>query len=250
VAVAALVLAGAGLLWLRDSSLVAVDHVAVTGATGRSAADIRSALRRVGSTMTVLHVRKGDLRQAVARYPIVKDLEVSTDFPHTLVIRVIPHNAVAYVTVGGRRVPVARDGTLLRDARMDPELPAVSGQPAAQDDHLTDRATLDEVALLGAAPRAMRSLVDGVRRDDSGLHVHLRSGPRLDFGRATRLQAKWISAARVLGDPRAAGAAYVDLSTPDRPVAGTFPDGVAPAAEELPGAAPVPAAAPQEVPDA
>jgi hypothetical protein len=81
--------------------------------------------------------------------------------------------------------------------------------------------------------------VAGVRRDPAGLHARLKSGPRLDFGRPARLRAKWVAAARVLADPRAAGAAYVDLRVPERPVAGPFPqDPVPPPPGTLPAPAP------------
>jgi cell division protein FtsQ len=80
------------------------------------------------------------------------------------------------------------------------------------------------VAVLGAAPRELRDLVGGIRWDAAGLHVELRPGPRLDFGGAGRARAKWAAAARVLSDPRAAGASYLDLRVPDRPLAGTFAD--------------------------
>jgi cell division protein FtsQ len=231
VALTALVVVGAGLLWFRDSSLVAVREVKVTGMHGRSAADIRGALRQEATTMTVLHASRDDLRRAVARFPSVKDVEVSSDFPHKLIIRVIEHNAVGYVAVDGRRVPVAANGKLLRDARVDSDLPPVSGRATFRDDRLTDRQTLDEVALLGAAPRVLRPLVTDVRRDGYGLHVGLRDGPRLDFGRGSRLRAKWIAAERVLGDPRAAGASYLDLRVPERPIAGSFPGDVAAAGD-------------------
>jgi cell division protein FtsQ len=77
--------------------------------------------------------------------------------------------------------------------------------------------------------------VAGVRWDAAGLHVELRPGPRLDFGGAGRPRAKWVAAARVLSDPRAAGASYLDLRVPERPLAGTFPDDVP--AEATPEAA-------------
>ena len=46
---------------------------------------------------------------------VVKDLEVSTQFPHGMRIRVIERPPVATVSVAGRTIAVASDGTLLHD---------------------------------------------------------------------------------------------------------------------------------------
>lgn len=55
-----------GWFWLRDSSLVKVEHVTVTGVTGPDAARIRGMLTDAAHDMTTLHVSQGDLRNAVA----------------------------------------------------------------------------------------------------------------------------------------------------------------------------------------
>jgi hypothetical protein len=56
--------------------------------------------------------------------------------------------------------------------------------------------------------------------EDRGLVVEMNEGPELIFGDATRVRDKWDAAARVLADPAAEGAAYVDVRLPDRPAAG------------------------------
>lgn len=233
---AVVTMVGAGLLaggwlWLRDSSLVEVRRVTVRGAVGRDGHAIADALRAAASDMTTLHVRTGDLRTAVRAYPVVRDLRVARSLPHRLRIQVIYYRPVAAAVIAGRRIPVAADGTLLGDRAASAALPAVpaGANPAVR--RLTDRGALSAVALLGAAPRVLLPLVEGVRRDDGGLHLGLRSGPRVDFGAPVRLEAKWAAAARLLSDGRVAGASYVDVSTPERPVAGPFADdGVASAA--------------------
>src|SRR6478735_8212834 len=70
-AVVAVVLAG-GWMWLRDSSLVQVRDVQVTGVHGAGAGAVRSALTAAGQDMTTLNVNVGALRSAVARYSIVR----------------------------------------------------------------------------------------------------------------------------------------------------------------------------------
>ena len=225
-ALAVLASLGVGFAWLRDSSLVEVREVSITGLDGRAAPAVRRALLAAATDMTTLHVRMDELRRAVAPYPIVRELRVSRDFPHRLEIRVIEYDAVAAVVLAGRRVPVAADGTVLRDEPAPAGLPTVSVRGGSDGERLSDRRALGAVAVLGAAPPPLRSLVAGVRWDAAGLHVELRPGPRLDFGGPGRPRAKWMAVARVLSDPRAAGASYLDLRVPEQPLAGRFPDDV------------------------
>ncbi len=76
------------------------------------------------------------------------------------------------------------------------------------------------VALLAAAPPALRARVTGVDLGSHGLTAQLSNGPALYFGPAARLAAKWIAAARVLADYTSHGATYLDLRVPERPAAG------------------------------
>jgi cell division protein FtsQ len=91
---------------------------------------------------------------------------------------------------------------------------------------------LRAVRVAAAAPAALRGRLEELeRRKEDGLVVRLREGPELIFGDATRMQAKWTAAARVLADKAAAGASYVDLRLPGRPAAGGLPaETVAPVA--------------------
>lgn len=215
-------LAAGGFLWLRDSSLVAVQSVAVTGLRGPTAPAMRDAVRDVALDMTTLHVRRDELRRALSSYPVVREVRVERDLPHRLHIDLVLYDPVATVVLGGRRIPVASDGTLLPGEVATADLPSTPPGRSPGAARLTDRSALAAVALLGAAPPALRPLIDTIRRDQDGVHVTLRAGPRLDFGAPTRPRTKWAAAARVLADPRAAGASYVDLRVPGRPVAGTF----------------------------
>lgn len=210
-------------MWLRDSSLVAVRQVTVLGAHGHDAGAIRTSLTQAARAMTTLHLRRRELREAVAAYPVVKDLRVSVRLPRRVRIVVVQHVPVAAAVIDGRPVPVAADGTLLPGESASGGLTPVPVSSAPGTRLITDRRTLGELALLGAAPAALRPLVTDVVRDGDGMHVRLESGPRVDFGPASGLRAKWVAAARVLADPRAVGASYVDVRLPQRPVAGSFP---------------------------
>jgi cell division protein FtsQ len=231
-AVAAVVLLLAGWFWLRDSSLVAVRTVEISGIDGTQGARARAALADAARSMTTLHVRRSALDTAAKPFSLVKRIEVSTAFPHTLRIHVVTNVAVGAVVVAGRRIPVTWDGTLLRDVTAQPTLPQIPARVEPVGDRLRERSALTAVAALGAAPSALRSRVEAVRMTaDDGLTLQLAHGPLLVFGDGERLAAKWAAAAAVLADPEAAGASTINVSAPEHPAVSGLPDG-APATGE------------------
>ena len=206
-------------LWLRNSSLVAVERVSVTGIDGSQAAEIERALASAGRDMTTLNVRENALLSAVAAYPVVRSLRTETDFPHGLRIIVNAYEPVAAVRSGGGLTAVAADGTLLRGtATRGLPVVAIGGRRGA--DRLGRGEALGAVRLMAAAPRALRGRVARVYRGPRGLTTTMDNGPKLYFGGATRPGAKWGAAAQVLASSTSRGAAYLDLRIPERPVAG------------------------------
>jgi cell division protein FtsQ len=220
-AVAVAVLVG-GWLWLRDSSLVAVKRVTVVGAYGPDASQIRSGLTAAARHMTTLDVEMSKLRRAVSRYPVVKDLDVSTQFPHGMKIRVVEQIPVAVISAARGRIAVAGDGTLLRNVRSSPSLPEISLRALPVGSRLKNAQALAAVSVLGAAPYQLLAHVGSVTTNPAhGVVVELRHGPNLYFGDPTLLSSKWTAAAGVLADPGSAGASYIDVVDPERPAAGS-----------------------------
>jgi cell division protein FtsQ len=210
-----------GWMWLRDSALVAASHVTVTGVTGPDSAAIRSALRGAAHGMTTLDVQESQLRRAVAPFREVKALRVSTGFPHRMLIRVIEQLPVAVLQTGGREIPVAQDGTLLRDKPVSPSLPLISLAVPPVGSRLTEPEGARFVALLAAAPYATLARISQVSTvAGHGPTAQVRGGPSIYFGDMSDLGAKWMAAVQVLGDPSSAGASYIDVSDPARPAAG------------------------------
>jgi len=219
--VAALVLAAGYLFWLRDSSLVAVERVEITGLTSSDAGRVRAALTRAAQDMTTLHVDRAALDRAVAGYPVVRRLEVSPDFPHRLRVHVVEYQPAAIAVSDSGQVPVAGDGTILRGVKVAGRVPTVDVDGALGTDSLLDATARGGAAVAGGAPALLRArIVDIERRPDDGYVAELRDGPELIFGAASRLRAKWAAAARVLADLEARGATYVDLRIPSRPAVG------------------------------
>jgi cell division protein FtsQ len=221
------VLAVGGWLLLRSTSLSAVEHVRVSGVHGRDAAQIEATLTRAARGMSTLHVRLGALRAAVSQFPVVRDLRVSPSFPHGLHITVIEQPPVAELLAAGGRTAVAADGVVLGSGLLGHSLPSVhiGGVAPLLGQRVADAGTRAELSVLGAAPATLLGWVQSVASGSEGLTVTMRTGLEIYFGNATRPHAKWLAAARVLADSSAAGASYIDVRLPERPVAASAAPG-------------------------
>jgi cell division protein FtsQ len=230
--------AAGGWLWVRDSSLVAVRDVFVTGVNSSEGPQIRAALRDAALDMTTLHVREDALRAAVAQYPSIKTFDVDADFPRKLTITVHERAAVAAIQSGGGTVAASRDGLVLHGMRAR-GLPTLRVRVAPAGKRVTDRRALGALAVAGGAPPELRDRVARLWSGPRGLTLDLRDGPDLVFGSGADAARKWAAAARVLADPSSAGATYLDLRVPERVAAGGLGP-VEPEAEQPPTANPEP----------
>ena len=208
-----------GWMWLRDSALVGVNQVDIVGASGTQGAAIRAAVRNAAQDMTTLHVRPDAMRKALAPYAVVKDVQVRADFPRRLKVTVVEHQAVGVIVVAGHKTAVAGDGTLLRDAYAS-GVPVIPLREPPAGTMLQDAGARSIVALLAAAPPALRARVAKVFVGPRGLTARLKVGTPLYFGSGERLVAKWAAATAVLADPTSKGATSLDLRVPERPAAG------------------------------
>ena len=229
---AVLVLAAGYMFWLRDSGLVAVKDVSVSGLTGGDADSARAAIERAARDSTTLHVDRAAIEEVAEAFPAIRGVVITPDFPNSMSIRVIEHRPVAVLRLGARRVAVAGDGSVLEGIPAKGSLPTIEiagGFPARQ---VEPGAALDAVRVAGGAPAVITARLEKVARQRGrGVVVHVKNGPELVFGDAGRIAAKWAAAIRVLADRDAAGAKYIDLRIPERPAAGGLPvETVAPVA--------------------
>ena len=224
------VLLGGGWMWVRDSGIARVTVVHVTGATTSERSQIASALDSAAREMTTLHVKRDILDDAVASYPSVAGLRVKTDFPHKMTIEVLEHRPVAALDVDGRRVPVSGGGIVLTGVRADNDIPSIRRKISPTEGRVTDRRTRDALAVAAAAPESLLERSDRMWWGPRGLTLDLRDGPPLIFGTSDDATAKWAAGARVLAEPSAAGATYMDLRITGRVAAG----GLGPVPQETP----------------
>jgi cell division protein FtsQ len=222
IVVAVVALLAGGWVWLRDSSLVAVQRVTISGLSGAQAGQIRTALTVAARGMTTLDVREGTLRAAVSSFPVVKGLKVSTQFPHGLRIAVSEQLPVAEVMVGSHPLLVAADGTVLRDVQATSALPTLTVKAVPGGNTLQDPTALLALRALAAAPYPMLARISGISTDYwHGIAVTLRQGPSVYLGNGDQLGAKWQAALALLAVPANAGASYIDVTDPQRGAAGS-----------------------------
>jgi cell division protein FtsQ len=228
-----MVLAVVYMVWLRDSSLVQVEKVTVTGLTAERAPEIRAALTRAARDMTTLHVDEDALLRAVGSEPLVHSLSTDADFPHGLKIEVTENVPRALLVGAGRRVAVAGNGVVLSGLRVEGNLPVIKLVEPPARGRVGNPSAAELVRVAGAAPIAIVSRLTRItRQPGKGIVAQVRRGPVIYFGDTSRIEAKWAEAAAILADRGSHGAAYVDVRMPGRPVAGGLQIDVAPSPED------------------
>jgi cell division protein FtsQ len=220
----AILLAGLGLYAVaRTTSAFAVDRVVVQGAPPAVAADVRRALApALGESLLRVDLR--DLLRRAESVPMVASASFDRNFPHTLELRVVPEVPVAVLRQGSSSWLVAAGGRVVdeldRGAR--PGLPRIWLQRTVDVRVGESLRGVQRRAVAAVAPLVERPLPSAVTSVGVGrgeLTLSLRSGIELRLGDTADLAVKLEVARRVLpqlGDLRG----YLDVSVPERPVAG------------------------------
>lgn len=208
----------------RDTSVFAVRGVEVDGASPAVARQVRKALRaELGTSLLRLDLSR--VREQVAAVPTVANASFDRAFPHTLRVVVVPERAVAVVRQGGESWLVSFGGRIMaslpRGAR--PRLPRIwiAKGVAFSVGGMTPAALQDSLAAVSPL-RAARfpARVASVRAEGDELTLLLRSGLEVRLGDASDVRLKLAVAAKVLRLV-AADTRYLDVSVPERPVAGS-----------------------------
>ena len=218
------VLAGVlvSLVVARESSLFAVRAIDVKGGSPGVERQVRRVLEsRSGESLFKLDVESA--RVDVAALPTVAAVAFDRDYPHTLAVTIVQERPVAVVRQGATGFTVSDRARVIArvDRRAKPDLARIW---APRDVHLAPGAFVQgdlRTAVGAVAPLA------GVRfparvvsvRTTGGLVLRLRSGLEVRLGDGRDVDLKLAVAGRVL-PLLPAGSAYLDVSVPDRPVAG------------------------------
>ena len=117
---------------------------------------------------------------------------------------------------------------MLTGVQADSGLPSIRRNATPPDGRVADQRTRAALAVAAAAPERMLDRSERLWWGPRGLTIDLRDGPPLYFGTGDSPDLKWAGAARVLAEPSAVGATYLDLRVPGRVAAG----GIGPVAQE------------------
>lgn len=221
VGVVAVILSGAYLLWLRDLPLFGIEQVRVTGLRTDRTGAIQHEFERAARNMTSLHPDRAALERVAARFPVIRSLSARTEFPDRLLIEVVERGAAAVLQdPTGKRVAIDAGGVVLEGVRTD-GLPVLGVSALPEGEKVRDDDVLRAIAVATAAPVPLGSGIESVETPPSEpIEVRLEGGVKVIFGDSSALEAKWQAVAATLADPALEELSYIDVTLPERPVAG------------------------------
>ena len=202
-------LLGTGVYALWFSAWLDVETVDVSGAQTASADDVRA--RAAIDTGTPL--ARVDLARAESRIrslAVVKDVDVSRQWPDTVLVDIEERVAIAVVEIGGRLRGMDADGVVFSDFKRAP-----TGLPRVQTDIGTSAAALREAALvISALPESLSLIVDYLQVTTvDEIALFLKDGRQVVWGSSDDSETK----ARVLEDLLQTEAEVYDVSVPTQP---------------------------------
>jgi cell division septal protein FtsQ len=231
VGLAFVLIAGALYGLARETSMFAVETVRIDGATPSLAAKVRGELSRYDGR-SLVGLDAASVGQRLAGLPAVRSASVDRAFPHTLRVRIVPELPVAVVRRGPDSFLVSARGRVIAPVGRGthPELARI-WLPAATDIELGSFLGGRDG---GLAARSLAALVGSgfpgrvtfVRALDGQITLGLRGGLEIQLGAPVDLRLKIAIAHGIvpsLAPPAAGGPNYLDLSVPERPVAGRNP---------------------------
>jgi cell division protein FtsQ len=210
------------LVLARETSLFAVRTIEVAGAGPGIERQVRRALDgRAGESLFALDLDAA--RTDLQLLPTVAAVSFDRAYPHTLRVTVVPERPVAVLRQGADAYVVSERGRIIAraDRGAKPDLARIwvaRGVTLAPGTMVEGDLRTAVGAVAPLAGTRFPSRVVSVATT-GGLTLRLRSGLELRLGDPSDVPLKLAVARRVL-HLLPAGAAYVDISVPDRPVAG------------------------------
>jgi cell division protein FtsQ len=212
-------IAAGGYAIARETSLFAIERVAVAGGSAAVDAQVAKALAPLAGR-SLVGLNGAEVLQRAAALPTVISATYDRAFPNTLRVRIVPERPVVVLRDGGAAWVVSARGRVMRPVslRGAPTLPRM--WVAAKTVHAGEVLPL---RLGGALTRVLtaagsfRARVAAVSLANGLFVFHLRSGLELVLGASTDIALKVAVAAQVL-QQLPPGTRSVDVSVPSRSV--------------------------------
>ncbi len=217
----------AAFLWLRSSSVFAVEGVTASATQHVTKQQIAEAVAPARG-VSLLKLSTDPIEKALASLPYVRSVHVYRDFPNGLDVQIEEYKPVAKVQAGdGKAWLIADDGRLLEKATQAAGggLPLVTGatQFSAEAGGMVPKellAALPVVQELGLAEVSSKlPAIEYISVTTGGAVVlHLQGGTELRLGEPVDLKQKMMDAATIIENYLRDGKSleYVDASAGDR----------------------------------
>ena len=209
----------------RQTSLLAVQRIQVQGVSGVLAGQVEAALEPLQGR-SLLRVSSADVAERLIQLPEVETATIDRAFPHVLRVSITTARRVAVLRQGKSAYVVSERGRILAAVprTVQPLLPRI-WVPTTTD--LGVGGTVGDARLVAAVHAATAVFRDGVgglrvrfiQSGEDELTYTLRNGLEVRLGTLQQLPLKLAIARRILAGGTARR--YVDVSVPERPVAGT-----------------------------
>ncbi len=210
----------AGLVAVERSALVGLEEVTVAGTERLSDGEVRDAAGLELGRST-LRLSLGEAEQQVEDLALVRSADARRADPLTVSITVVERQPAVAVTGDGHERVVDRDGIVLLDDVGD-GLPVIelSDAPPEPGADVADHAALANAhrAWRGLSGPLRSEVVRYVAADVDDLELELRTGERVRFGRADRIDEKVRALGAVLEDVGDAPVEVIDVRAPGAPV--------------------------------
>jgi hypothetical protein len=220
----AIAAAAAAAYWAAHAtSVFAVEQIEVRGAPPDVKRQVDAATRELLGRSLVA-VDADDVEGSLRALPAIAGASVDRAFPHSLVVKVAPERPVAVARRGHSAYLVTGTGSVVREIEPGSEqaLPRLwipRGVSVYVGGRLPTAYAPPTRALAAAREVGFRRGLKGVRSTNGELTLVLRRGPEIRLGAAADLGLK-IAVTRLVLRHLAAGMEYVDVSVPERPIAG------------------------------
>ena len=208
----------------RVSPVFDVQRVKVVGAPPGVAREVQQATQATVGT-SLLALDQGQLEDTVRLLPSIAAVSIDRAFPHALVVKVAVERTVAVARRGHASWLVTASGRVVRpiEKGSELELPRIwltRAVPVRLGSTLPATFVQETKVLAALHEVRFRRLARGVRSEDGELTIVLRNGPELRLGEPVDVALK-LAVAKQLFSRLRPETQYLDLSVPERPVAGT-----------------------------